>query len=54
VLQVAIHGDDVFPAGVIETSSEPGSLTKITAQLNDGHSAVNGGNLTQQRKRAVD
>src|ERR1019366_8621602 len=53
VLQIAVHGDDVFPAGVVESSSEAGGLTKITTQLDDGHATVNRGNLTQQRECAV-
>ena len=54
VLQVAVHGDDVFAAGVVESSGEAGGLAKIAAQLDDGHAAVDGGNLAQQRERAVD
>src|SRR5271154_1888877 len=54
VLQVAIHGDDVLAAGVIESGGKAGSLPKIAAQFNHSHAAVNGGNLTQQRKRSVD
>ncbi len=42
------------PARVVEPGSEAGGLTKITAQLDDGHATVDGGNLTQQRERAVD
>jgi len=51
--QVAVHGDDVFAAGVIESSSEAGGLAKIAAQLDDGHAAVDGGDLTQQRECAI-
>src|SRR5208283_2747385 len=54
VLQVAVHGNDVFPAGMVESSGEAGGLAKIPPQLDDGHAAVNGGNLTQQIERAVD
>ena len=39
---------------MVETSRQAGGLAKIAAQLDDGHAAVDGGNLTQQRKRAVD
>src|ERR1035438_47825 len=54
MLQVAIHGDNVLAAGVVESSGQSGRLPKIAAQLHDGHSAIDGGNLAQQRKRAVD
>src|ERR1700693_1637476 len=30
VLQVAVHGDDVFAAGMVEAGSEAGGLSKIT------------------------
>src|SRR5208283_2224627 len=32
VLQVAVHGDDVFPAGMVKSSSQAGGLTKVAAQ----------------------
>src|SRR5271157_3720154 len=54
VLQIAIHGDDVLSASMVESSSEASSLAEITAQFDHGHAAVNRGNLTQQRECAVD
>ena len=33
MLQIAIHGDDVLAAGMIETGCQPGSLTKLRRSL---------------------
>ena len=54
VLQVAVHGDDVLSAGMVESGGEASGLAKITAQLDHGYAAVDGGNLAQQLESAVD
>src|ERR1700723_3055588 len=54
VLQVAVHGDDIFASGMIESGSEAGRLAKVAAQLNDGHAAIDGGDFFQQGEWAVD
>src|SRR5215469_15367688 len=53
MLEVAIHGDDVFAAGVVESSGEAGGLSKITAEFHDGHPAVDSCDLAQQLERAI-
>ena len=47
VLQVAIHGDDVFPAGVIEACGQSGGLSEIAAQLDDCDAAIDCGDLAK-------
>src|SRR5262249_14580647 len=53
VLQIAIHGNNVFAASVIKPGSQRGGLPKISAQLDDGHSAVNGCDFAQHVERAI-
>src|ERR1700693_5394413 len=37
VLQIAIHGDDVLAAGMIETGCQSGGLAKVPAQLHHSY-----------------
>jgi hypothetical protein len=53
VLQIAVHGDDVFAAGVVKSGGEPGSLAKVAAQLDHRNAAVDGCNLAQRGESAV-
>src|SRR5215470_2211188 len=53
MLQIAIHGDDVFAARVIETGSQSCRLAKVAAQLDDCYPAVDRSNLTKQPKGRV-
>jgi len=54
VLQVAVHGDNVFAAGVVESGGQAGSLSEIAAQLDYGYATVDGGYLAEQPECAVD
>ena len=53
VLQIAIHGDDVLAARVIESSGEARGLSEIAAQLHNRHSAVHRSDLPQHGERLV-
>ena len=53
MLQVAIHGDDVFAAGMVETGRQAGGLAKIAAQLDHGHAAVDGRDLAQHGEGVI-
>src|SRR5689334_9012710 len=53
VLQIAVHGDHIFPCGMIETRGQSRSLPEITSQLYDCHAAVDGGNFAQQMECEV-
>ena len=54
VLQVAVHGDDVFAAGMVEAGSKAGGLAKVAAQLDHGHAAIDGGDFAQQIEGAIE
>src|SRR5271169_5697546 len=45
VLQIAIHGDDVFAAGMVETCSQGGGLSEIAPQAHHQDPAVYRGNF---------
>ena len=53
MLQIAVHGNDVFAAGVVETGGKSRGLAKIPAQLDDSHTAVHGCDLAKQVKAAI-
>ena len=53
VLQVAIHGDDVLAAGMIETCGQAGGLAEVAAQFDDRHAAVHSGDLAQHGEGVV-
>ncbi len=53
VLQIAVHGDDVLAARMIEPGGQCRSLPKIPPQADHRHPAVYAGNLAQQVKRLV-
>ncbi len=53
VLQVAIHGDDVVAAGMIEAGGESGGLPKVAAQADDRDAAIDRGNFTQHVEGTV-
>src|SRR6185369_6971025 len=53
MLQVAIHGDDKFAFGVIESGCQGWSLPKIPAKLNHDHAAIDIGYLLQQMECAI-
>ena len=53
VLQIAIHGDDVFAAGVVETCGQSGGLAEVPAKFNDCDPAVDCGDFAQHRKGVV-
>jgi hypothetical protein len=39
---------------MIESSGEAGGLAEVAAQLDDGHTAVNGGDFTKQREGSIE
>src|SRR6476660_2493093 len=45
VLQIAVHGDNVFAAGMIETGGKSRCLAKISAQFDNRHAAVHSSNF---------
>ena len=53
VLQIAVHGDDVFAFGVIEARGQRGGLAEVAAQLDHHHAAVDRGNLLQHPEGVV-
>jgi len=53
VLQVAIHSDDVFPAGVVESGGESGGLAEVAAQFDDRDAAVNRRDLPQHGEGVI-
>ena len=53
MLEVAIHGDYVFSAGMVETGCEAGGLTKVTSQADYRDAAVYGGDFAEQVERAI-
>jgi len=53
MLKVAIHGDDVFAGGVIESRSEGRSLAKVSAQLDYRNPTVNGRDLAEQMEGEI-
>jgi hypothetical protein len=53
MLKVAIHGDDVFAGGVIESRSEGRSLAKVSAQLDYRYPTVNGRYLAEQMEGEI-
>ncbi len=53
MLQVAIHGDDVVAAGVVEAGGQGGSLAEVSAQFYHRNPAVHRRDFAQQVKRAV-
>ena len=53
MLQVAVHGDHVFPLRIIEAGRQSGRLPKVAAQLDDHHAAIDRGNLLQQREGVI-
>ncbi len=54
VLQIAVHGDDVFAASVIETGGEACGLAEVAAQFDDGHPAIDGCDFTKQGEGSID
>ena len=53
MLQIAIHGDDVLAAGVVETGGESGGLAEVAAQFDDRHTAVDCRDLAQHREGVI-
>ena len=53
VLQIAVHGDDVLAAGMIETGGKAGGLAEVAAQLDDGDAAVDSRDFTQHGEGVV-
>src|SRR6266567_7644523 len=53
MLQIAVHGDDVLTASMIEACGQCRSLPKIPSQADNRDPAVHPGNLAQQLKRFV-
>ena len=53
VLQVAIHGDDVFTFGMIETSRQGGGLPEVAAQFYHYNAPVHRGDLLQHPESIV-
>jgi hypothetical protein len=53
VLQIAIHGDDVFAARVVETGGETSRLTEVAAQLYNRNTAVDGSDFAKHAKGVI-
>ena len=53
VLQIAIHGDDIFTARVIEASRQSCSLAEVTAQLDHGDATIDSCNFAEHRESVV-
>ena len=53
VLEIAVHGEDEVPLGVVEAGGEGGGLAEVAAKLDDENAAVYGGDLFQQAVGAV-
>ena len=53
VLQIAVHGDDVLAAGMVESGGEARGLAEVAAQLDDGHTAVDGRDFAQHREGVI-
>ena len=53
VLQIAVHGDDVLAACVIETGGQSSGLAEITAEFDHGNPAIHSGNLAQHGECVV-
>src|SRR5213595_1520558 len=53
MLQVAIHSNDVFSAGIVESGGKRGSLPEITAKLDHDHTAIDGCDLLQVHEGEV-
>jgi len=48
VLQIAVHGDDVFALRMVEAGRQGRGLTEVPAQLYHHYAAVDGGDFLQQ------
>jgi len=53
MLQVAVHGDDVFATSMVEAGRQSRSLAEIPPQPDDRHPAIHACNLAEQRKTIV-
>src|SRR4051812_10238706 len=53
VLQVAIHGDDVLTASIVEAGRQSRCLPEVAAQLDDDHAAVYSSDLVQVKEGLV-
>src|SRR5499426_740119 len=53
MLQIAVHGDDHVAFGVIESGGQRRGLAEISAQSDACHARVEGGDLSQNRRRAI-
>ena len=53
MLQVAVHGQNKFALGMVESRRQRRSLPKIPPQLHHQNPAIDCGNLLQQAARAV-
>src|ERR1700737_50947 len=53
VLQVTVHGDDVFPASMIEACCQRRSLAEVAAQLDHRNPAIDRGDLAQHMEATV-
>jgi hypothetical protein len=53
VLQIAIHGDDLLTARVIETCRQPSGLPEVPPQLDHCDSAVDRRDFPQHSERVI-
>src|SRR5258708_20538256 len=53
VLQIAIHRNDVFAAGMVKACGEPGGLAEVAAQLDHGNPAVDSRDFAQHGEGMV-
>ena len=52
-MQIAIHGDDVFAACMIETGGQSSGLAEVAAELDHRDAAIHGGDFTQHGEGVV-
>ena len=48
VLEVAVHGEDVFTRGVVKTGGKGGCLAEVAAELDDEYAAIDRGDLFKE------
>ena len=53
MLEIAVHGDDVLTACVVEAGGQGRSLAKVAAQFDDRDPAIHSSNFAQQLESSV-
>ena len=53
MLQIAIHGNQIFTGGMIEPGGQGRGLSEVAAQLHHDHTAVDRGDILQRLEGAI-